>query len=38
MTLSSEFRVMMGYDFRKKIMYGSALLPVICRRTHVVFT
>jgi len=30
----SEF----DYDFRLKGMFGSSLPPVVCRRTHVLFT
>ena len=26
------------YDFRIKTMFGSSLPPVVCRRTHVLFT
>jgi len=26
------------YDFRIKTMFGSSLLPVVCRRAHVLFT
>ena len=26
------------YDFGKKAMFGSSLPPVVCRKTHVLFT
>jgi len=37
--LRSEFRVVMSVpNFNIKTMFGSSLLPVVCRRAHVLFT
>jgi hypothetical protein len=29
---------MLRYDLRLKMMFGSSLPPVVCRRAHVLFT
>ena len=38
MSLRSEFRVVMSSDIHIEAMFGSSLTPVVCGRTHVLFT